>query len=250
MKQVFRIVVITLKGLLILGALCAFSIGAYRYADDIHLFTLKRVVVDGTSLLQNRIVVEQANLQFGASLLTLPLDSIQARILENPYIEAVQISRQLPRTLFIQVKERTPLAYVHHGEFSCVDEQGVLLPLPRAGMTLSLPVLSGFSAKDSLTVGGQASNQKLTDMVHILYTIRQVYPPLYGQISELVSTEQGYVIYKADSPTRIYLGRSDLTDKVQILESFWTTIGDRRTWEDYEYIDLRYNKQVIVRERT
>jgi len=250
MKTVIRIGLAVLKGLIIVGALSAFSIGAYNYADNIHLFALKRVVVDGTSLISNRSIVAEAQLKFGASLLTLPMDSIQARILAHPYVAAVQISRQLPRTLFIQVKERIPIAYVHHGNFACVDGQGVILPLPRAGMTLSLPVLSGFAARDSLSINQHSSNRQLTDMVEILNTIQHVYPALYSQVSELVSTKQGYVIYSAHSPTRIYLGNSDLSNKVHILESFWTTIGNRREWDDYEYIDLRYNKQVIVRERT
>lgn len=250
MKAAIRIGLVIFKWLVAIGAIGAFSVSAYHYADSIHLLALQRIVVDGTSLIPNQRILSESELKFGSSLLTLPMDSIQVRILANPYVAAVQMSRQLPRTLFIQIKERDPIAYIHQDGFACVDRQGVVLPLPQAGMTLSLPVLSGFTSQDTLSVDRPSSDRKLTDMIEILNTVQSVYPALYGQISELVSTPQGYVIYNSTSPTRIYLGHSNLPNKVHVLEAFWTTIGNRYQWNDYEYIDLRYSKQVIVRERT
>jgi len=125
------------------------------------------------------------------------------------------------------------------------------MPLPRMGMNLPIPIVSGFNRTDTLQENGACSNVKLNQMVEVLNVIQQDYSAFYPQISELVFTgENDYIIYTADSATRIYLGQSDLTDKVELLHAFWSTIGDRKQWSNYEYIDLRYKKQVIVRERT
>ncbi|HKJ66609.1 MAG TPA: FtsQ-type POTRA domain-containing protein, partial [bacterium] len=135
--------------------------GSYHYANSIDLFSLQKVVVAGTSLVANHEVLKISGVKFGSSLFHLPLDSIQQRIVDHPYIQAVQISRQFPRTMFIQVMERDPIAYLNHGDFSCVDQYGVIIPVPRRERTLSLPVLSGFDELENLQPGFSSSDQRL-----------------------------------------------------------------------------------------
>jgi len=224
--------------------------GSFRYAGSIELFGLHKVIVSGASLIENDDVMEAAEISFGSSLFRVPVDSIQQRILSHPYVEAVQVSRQFPRSLFIQVRERTPIAYLNHGELSCVDQDGVVLPTPQSGVTLSLPVLSGFGEQDSIVTGKLTVNERLLHMVESLVAMRENYPTLYSNISEFVARDDEYVIYTSDSPMEIYLGQTDLTKKIFTLKAFWATVGQHRDWDDYDYIDLRFAKQVIVRERT
>ncbi|MBS1272575.1 MAG: Cell division protein FtsQ [Candidatus Marinimicrobia bacterium] len=239
-----------LTAVLVVGMVGGFAYGVFKYAKAINLFGLEKVVVSGASLIPNEKVLEYTDLEFGRSLFDLPLDSIQQQISQNPFVLAAQASRQFPRTLFIEVHEREPIAYINHSEFSCVDEYGYIMPLPPAGLTLEMPILSGFTEDDTIKTGGVTGNRRVQHMVEVLTEIHKIYPQLYPEISELVAAGQQYTLYTADSATRVYLGENDLHHKVRLLETFWDTIGQKRTWADYEYIDLRYKKQIIVRERT
>lgn len=238
-------------GLVIGTFLISFVYSAKRYASTINLFGLQKVVVIGAASVDAESVITRADVTPGASLFSLPLDSVQARVLEEPNILTARVSRELPRTLKIQVKERQPIALINHGKISCVDAEGFIMDLPSKSLGSALPILSGFTAEDEITVNAKTTNVKINNMLTVLREIRQSEAFLVPQISELVSNGKNeYILYTAESATRIYLGEDDFIEKVHLLEAFWATLQDRRDWNDFEYIDLRYHKQVIVQERT
>ncbi len=241
-------------GALIIGIAATvggFIIGAVSYSAAIDLFALERFVVSGTALVDEEEVVALTGVEPGASMFSLPLDSLQQRVEGNPFIQVATASRQFPRTLRIRVQEREPLAYLNAGTLYCIDPTGYVMPLPAAGLHLGIPILSGMTATDSLRAGAPAYHAQIESMVEILTDIRSTYPGLYPQISELVHTEDDdYVLFTAEGATRILLGRQEFTRKIRLLEAFWATVGPERSWADYEYIDLRYRKQVIVQEQT
>lgn len=237
--------------LLTVTAVGSFAYGAYEYARAINLFALEKIVVSGTSLIENENVLEYTDLTFGTSLFDLPLDSIQQDITQNPFVLTAQASRQFPRTLFLEIQERQPIAYINHGEFRCVDKFGFVMPLPPAGLTLEIPILSGFTSEDTIRTHEFSSNPTVTHMVDVLTKIQDEYPELYPEISELIAdSDHQYTLYTAENATRVYLGNTQVPYKLRLLETFWHTLEGKRSWADYEYIDLRYKKQIIVRERT
>ncbi|MCF7804970.1 MAG: FtsQ-type POTRA domain-containing protein [Candidatus Marinimicrobia bacterium] len=251
MENLKKYIIKTGSIVLMSALISGLGFGVFKYAKAIDLFALEKVVVSGTSLIPNEQVLEYTDIDFGTSLFELPLDSIQREIAKNPFVLTAQASRQFPRSLFIEIHERKPIAYINHGEFSCVDQFGYVMPMPPAGMGLEIPILSGFTPEDTVKTGEFTENPKVKHMVEVLTDIRREYPRLYPEISELISNEQqGYTLYTAESATRVYLGMGELENKVHLLETFWETVGEKRTWADYEYIDLRYQKQIIVRERT
>ena len=238
-------------GLIVGIFLVSFINGAKRYSSTINLFGLQKVVVYGAESVDAEAVISRADVTHGASLFTMPLDSIQARVLEEPNILTARVSRELPRTLKIQVKERKPIALINHGKISCVDADGFIMTLPSKSLGSALPILSGFTAEDAIEINAKTTNIKINNMLTVLKEIRQSDAFFFPQISELVSNgENEYILYTADSATRIYLGEDDFIEKVHLLEAFWATLQNRRDWDDFEYIDLRYHKQVIVQERT
>lgn len=227
--------------------------GMTQYAKAIGLFDLERIVVSGNAALTDQEVVDLTRVPLGTVLFDLPLDSIQTGIETNPYVLTSQISRQFPRTLFIEIKEREPIAYLNlNGRFLCVDTNTFVMPVPPSrGKGLPLPIFSGFTASDSIVQNTVSSNRDLNRMVKLLTEIHRDYPAFHRQISELIKNgDDEFTVYTSDSATKIYLGQDYLTQKIQLLAAFWHTLGDRKTWNDYDYIDLRYRKQVVVHERT
>ena len=52
-----------------------------------------------------------------------------------------------------------------------------------------------------------------------------------------------------DDRTKIDLGEDEFLYKISILKEFQHTIEDKRSLDDYSYVDLKIDNQIIVRER-
>ena len=51
-----------------------------------------------------------------------------------------------------------------------------------------------------------------------------------------------------DDRTKIDLGEDEFIYKISILKEFQHTIEDKRSLDDYSYVDLKIDNQIIVRE--
>jgi cell division protein FtsQ len=96
---------------------------------------------------------------FGADLerniFRVSLAERQADLERLPWVAHATVMRLLPNVLRIQIKERTPVAFVRQGsQIGLVDGSGVLLDMPSdaAGDPhYSFPVLTGLSADESVS---------------------------------------------------------------------------------------------------
>jgi hypothetical protein len=73
---------------------------------------------------------------------------------------------------------------------------------------------------------------------------------IYAEISEIYAWKHGeFIIYTVNGGTPIYLGRGDLTKQLYTLATFQSVIRYKRNLADYQYLDLRWDKQIIAKER-
>ncbi|MGZ3707972.1 MAG: cell division protein FtsQ/DivIB, partial [Bdellovibrionota bacterium] len=83
-------------------------------------------------------------LKGGVTLFTLDLQSVEKRLLTNPWIREVSLQKRFPQTLSISVTYRQPRAFLQgaSGTLSYVDSDGT--PFGRASLSLEsdLPLLS------------------------------------------------------------------------------------------------------------
>ncbi len=73
-------------------------------------------------------------------------------------------------------------------------------------------------------------------------------------LSEIHETEKGEIdIFTAVSPSgqsiRVRLGRDHFDDKLERLQSFWMQAVLARPETQYDWVDLRYDGQVVTRVR-
>jgi len=108
----------------IVGALVAGAVVLY----ESQAFEIESVNVVGTAELTEATVLERAAVPPGTTLLRVPASAIEARLLADPWIGEVVISRDFPSTLRIRIRERTPAALVDTGDaFWMVDSSGLVL---------------------------------------------------------------------------------------------------------------------------
>jgi len=227
------------------------SRGMLTYCRNIDLFELRRVEVRGNNILTRAEVIKAMEVPITGSLFDVDLRRIQRKMETLQYIYGVRLGRQLPHTIFIDVVENEPLAYVAAPEFFILSCEGEALPLPHGQLELELPTITGLDgAADALKAGGVTNHQQLNQAWEILLHIMDRYPGIYLELSELVFGDDNEVtLYIADNSTAVRLGNQKIEQRIAMLDAFLLTVKGKRTLMDYSYIDLRYDKQIIVRER-
>jgi cell division septal protein FtsQ len=72
--------------------------------------------------------------------------------------------------------------------------------------------------------------------------------PLYHNISEIQVRNGGDIVfYSAEGGVPIIFGRGDLSGKLIRLEIFWNDIVRTRGVQYLQYVDLRYQDQIVAR---
>lgn len=83
--------------------------------------------VAGASGPQAQQVRRAAQVPLGTPLATVPLDAIDARVENLPFVRKADVSRSWPDKVRIAVTQRVPVAVVERaGAYSALDDQGVL----------------------------------------------------------------------------------------------------------------------------
>ncbi len=188
----------------------------------------------------------------GKSLLDLNLKSIQNSFLEYPLIRSAKATRHYPGALDIYLYDVLPVAYIAIQKIMTLDEKAILLPLPDKGMLYNLPIITGINIESlSSDIGQVIADETVQMLVDFLKKVRQQHQNIYLDISEVSYDRRGIKLISATHGTTVYLGNEEdaLINSI-ILEKFISDESDSGIISPYQYIDLRFDRQVIVKERT
>jgi len=219
-----------------------------RYTD---VFNISAIDIQGNRILTNREILDMANVGMDSSIFSLNLIEIQNRLEKNPYIEAASVSREFPNRVNILLSERIPICYLNHNELFLVDADGIILPVPDHPLNTNLPVISGFD-NDSLDYisGYYVPNDAVREIIRVLDATLTSAPQLYSEISEIhYWNNSSFILYTIKNGTPIYLGDKNLPDQLNILANFQNRLKGKRDLSDYQYLDLRWNKQIVAKEK-
>lgn len=224
---------------------------AFRWAHSTRQLVLKDVMVTGNRYLETSELLQLIEIPDRKMLTRIDLKTLQTRMETHPYVKAARASRNFPSVLQIDVVERVPVAYINQSPFHLIDEEGVILPARDSGFDFDIPTLSGFNpAQELYPVGKVSLSQKVLEAVGYLNLIRRRFPTLYEDLSEVrINAGDEYVFYLAQYPTEILLGATGLPRRLHLLQEFARTVSGVHTLHDYRYVDLRYDNQIVVRER-
>jgi cell division protein FtsQ len=118
------------------------------------VFAVAQVEVRGAVLLTEAEVREQAAVAELTPLLRVPTGEVAERVTALPAVAAVEVRREWPATIVIDVLERVPVAVVPDGSgFQLIDGSGVMFfpvaspsAVPASGSSAGLPVLAVAAA--------------------------------------------------------------------------------------------------------
>lgn len=151
----------------------------------------------------------------------------------NAYIESVKVSRKLPNTVVIDVKERTPKYMLQIADsFVYINNQGYMLEVSTEN--IGLPIILGFKTDlSNIEVGKRLDVEDLKKMQNIIKIVQTANVNEVGEyITKIdISDERNYCLVLEGLQKNVYLGDcSDLNTKMLylngILELYKDTPGD------------------------
>lgn len=209
---------------------------------------VKRVTVEGNRIVETAEIMQLIKIPKNTQLQDVDLMAVRHDILSHHFIKDAIVERDLPATLRVTIKERVPLAIINTAEILYIDEDGVVLPHSISKQLFDLPVLSGMPAGLSLTPGTTLKDADVQEVLQILACSKQVSNDLYHLISEVRMRNGGdIVLYAAERGVPIIFGHGEVASKLVRLEAFWNNIVRDRGSENLQYVDLRFDDQVVVR---
>ncbi|MEW6076406.1 MAG: FtsQ-type POTRA domain-containing protein [Thermodesulfobacteriota bacterium] len=199
-----------------LVVLLAVSIGfVYGYAFFIRSDCLRinDVQVKGLSLLDREAVVHRAGIATGMNIMAVNLSVARRRLQADPWIADVRISRVLPSTIVIDIREHTPLAILDWGGSFLINSHREVFKRLEPTDPSALPVISGIECGDLDEKGhavGPALNAAL-DVVEMGVILGERIPGM--SIRKVIADrDTGLTLYAFDAIDEVRLGFDDDND--------------------------------------
>jgi cell division protein FtsQ len=223
----------------------ALVVAANLWRSDLKV---KRVTIEGNRIVETAELTQLIKVPKNTQLQEIDLMAVRRDIMSHHFIKDAVVERDLPATLKVTVKERVPLAIINSTEILYLDEDGVVLPHSISKQLFDLPVLTGMPDGLALAAGATLKNADIQEALKILACTKLVNKELYHLISEVRLRNGGdIVLYASEWGVPIIFGQGEIPSKLVRLEAFWNDVVRERGSDNLQYVDLRYDDQVVVR---
>jgi len=145
------------RGLLVLAVLLsagfAISLGLQNYSGWLNRgsqemgFILQDIEINGLFRTKRRSVLAKLDVEVGMPIVSIDLTDLAARVEALPWIETVELERQLPGLLRLNVTERYAFAlWQKDSKLSLIDPNGVVIAVDDLRQFSHLPLVVGEGA--------------------------------------------------------------------------------------------------------
>ena len=248
LAQKIRLAAVIIGGALVVGGVTATAYGYAMHSWRFRINSTDNVEIAGVHNASRSHVMEIAGADIGRNIFFVPLEERQRQLEKIPWVESATVMRLLPNRIAVDVKERTPVAFVEIGpRISLIDANGVVMGMPADRHTkYSFPVIRGIS--DTEPLSSRAAAMKIYNrMASELDSARPDGARYTRQLSEVDLSDPEDVKVLADEgggALLIHLGSSNFLDRYKL---YLAHIAEwRRQFPDLQSVDLRYDGQIIV----
>jgi cell division septal protein FtsQ len=152
--------------------------------------------------------------------------------------------------LNITVEEYEPVAFIYGKGLNLIDSEGYLIPVPDNTILWDLPIISGI--KESL--GNLGKKSKVADVYLALEIVRYLEdenPLLANLVSEInIVNKKSIELYLIKGGTKIRISQESFYKELFVLKNYIANYLDWVEMAKIDYIDLRFENQLIVKTKT
>jgi cell division septal protein FtsQ len=206
-------------------------------------FDLHEVVIEaGTPRISPEMLREAAAPFEGGNLILLSLEDVEAALRRNPWVDTVEVEKELPDRLRIEVTERRPVALLVRGAVLVyADEKGrPIAPVEdperarKAGLVVVAFAHPQLSPSDG--VGGA---------LEVAGELGRVQPDWAAALSKIeVLGEQDFRLHTGSLRFPLLVTRGQVGPKVKRLTELLPEL-DRR-YPAIQAVDLRFSRRIVV----
>ena len=178
------------------------------------------------------------------------IDSLAIKLMELRYIKGISITKRPPKILNITVEEYDPVAFIYGKGLNLIDSDGYLIPIPESQLIWDLPLISGI--KQGL--GKLGYKTVAADAYLALEIVRYLdneNPLLASMVSEInLNNSKIIELHLIKGGTKIRVSRESFYKELFVLKNYIANYLDWNQLAKIEYIDLRFENQLIVKTKT
>lgn len=234
-------------GLLVLAATSFMFIFGYDYLTQCEYFEARQIGISGNDRLSSGEVLSRANLSPGVNILSLNLFVVRKRLLADPWIAEAEVSRELPDSIQIRVKERRPVAILDLGRKFLLDEKGEIFKELEGEPLTALPLVAGLEFTD-LHLDGKDGSPVFDAVLEVLHLSRRPDSALPIEAIRRIDVDRqlGLTLHAFNRHSVIKIGFSNYPVKYDRLRSVMRFLNRDRRLAEFSTIDLNQEGRVVI----
>jgi len=180
----------------------------------------------------------------------IQLADVKLRIKQHPFVRTANVAHGENGKIIVTIEERLPVAALKssQGELRYIDRDGVILPYRLFSVVTDVPVVHGIETE------GKIDTENVSGLVRILNQVENISNgELYQAISEVFYKQNtnSFNLSTTESGISVIIGKSnELPVKIDNLVRFWKNELPKLDKQTIEYIDLRWQGQLVVKKKT
>lgn len=179
----------------------------YEYATTSPRFEVRGLVFSPTDHVDDARLRELMALSPGTNILSLDLEQIAQRVVEDPWVARATVTRVLPDTLEVHVTEHRPTAVLMAGGFFLLDEEGALFKPLEPAERGELPIVTGVDRLDLLE-DPLGAKDRIRKALEVLAAYQEKRRPRLSEIH--VDDTSAVTLYTAELGSQLRLGRTEI----------------------------------------
>ncbi len=204
------------------------------------------VTVVGLNIVPASDIVSLAGITKGQKLFAVDLATVRRNVQQHPYVRYASVERDAPDRIIITIDEREPVAAVMADKMVYLDSEATVLPAVRSDQVFDLPVITG--GVPASAPGKRIASQAVREALDLLVMARKCGEETYRRISEIhVEDQREMLVYTAEYGIPVIMGHGDIAEKLVKLDAFWDQVIGTRGPQGLQYVDLRFQDQVVAR---
>lgn len=216
----------------------------YRFVTTSDRFAIDQIDVRGADRLSPEVVRAALPIHRGENLITADLDAARSALRDEPWISTVDVRRQLPDTLIVEITEHAPAVVVELEHLYLADAQG--RPFKRASEAerSDLPLVTGIPRADF----GRDPDATSRRVVAALDVLKQWHSSDRLPIREIRYDVHGGISLIAREPDlTVELGvAGDMLPRLRTFDAVWGELStDERTRTRTIHLDTRLDHVTV-----
>lgn len=185
------------------------------------LFNILEIKVVGNQKITSEKIINMSGIVVNENAFKIDIKQAIANILQEPYIEKVEIKRVLPSTIEIQVKERQATFMLEFANgYVYINNQGYMLE--SAEEKLEIPIITGYvTPVENIVPGNRLQTEDLKKMETVLKIMETAKSnEIEKMITKIdISDEKKYTLILEGEGKTAYLGdASNINTRIQYLK--------------------------------